>query len=72
MTTGPDWRWHPASDRRRAVACGNANPGTNPGSERAVLVTGAAESNPSLDVSQITALLGLQIMVEGAGFVFER
>ena len=30
------------------------------------------EVNPSLDVSQITALLGLQIMVEAAGFVFER
>lgn len=30
------------------------------------------EVNPSLDVSQITALLALQIMVEAAGFVFSR
>jgi agmatinase len=30
------------------------------------------EVNPSLDVSQITALLGLQIMVETVGFAFSR
>jgi agmatinase len=30
------------------------------------------EVNPSLDVSQITALLALQIMVEAVGFVFSR
>lgn len=30
------------------------------------------EVNPSLDVSQITALLGLQIMVEAMGFAFSR
>ena len=30
------------------------------------------EVNPSLDVSQITALLGLQIMVETIGFAFSR
>ena len=30
------------------------------------------EVNPSLDVSQITALLGLQIMVETMGFAFSR
>jgi agmatinase len=30
------------------------------------------EVNPSLDVSQITALLALQVMVEAVGFVFSR
>jgi agmatinase len=30
------------------------------------------EVNPSLDVSQITALLGLQIMIETMGFAFSR
>jgi arginase family enzyme len=30
------------------------------------------EVNPSLDVSQITALLALQIMVEAVGLVFSR